>query len=209
MIGIQVEGGWSIDSNVFINEDFNFQEIPFDSSLLFSAVNHITGKSISISYENRNIGYSLNCCILSRFLGVWRYDENTNIYITLKTDYCLRNIYDMLPQYLNPLKKNFIPLKISSWKIIYNNLIEEDYLYNDVELVFSATRGKLFIDIVYYKNMNKSYYIYMGLSKYEYSELTYNINKPTLEYKEIYLEKIEDVIDLTNGFLIANKWGNG
>lgn len=201
--GIQVEGGWSIDSNVFIDENFNAQNIPFDNTLLFSAVNNITGKTISISYENNNVGYSFDCCLLSRRLGEWQYDENSNIYKTLHTDHNVSVVYNMLPQYLNPLEKNLIPLKVSSWSIIYNNLMKDQTLYDDIELLFSAVRGKLFIDITYCRNEDKPYYIYMGLSKYEYAEAVYHLNKPAREYKEIYMEKIEDVIKLINDFLIG------
>ncbi|MEJ5048466.1 hypothetical protein WH221_01440 [Chryseobacterium culicis] len=200
--GIQVEGGWSIDANVFIDKNYNILDIPFDNTLLLSAVNHITGKTISISYENSNVGYSFDTCVLSRSLGEWRNDDATNIYKTIKTGHHIDEFYDLLSEYLNPLQKDLIPLKISSWTIIYNNLKRNNDGYDDRELIFSATRGKLFIDITYNRNWEKPYYIYMGLSKYDYSEIVYNLNKPPREYQEIFLENVEEVVVIINDFLI-------
>lgn len=199
--GIQVEGGWSIDANVFIDKNYNIEDIPFDDTLLFSAVNHITGKTISVSYENSNVGYSFDFCMLSRRLGEWHHD-GAAIYKTIETGHQIDKFYNTLSEYLNPSKKELIPLKISSWTIVYNNLIRNEGLYDDIELIFSAVRGKLFIDITYNRNSEKPYYIYIGLSKYEYSQIVYSLNKPAREYQELFLKNIDEVVVIINDFLI-------
>jgi hypothetical protein len=199
--GIQVDGGWSVDSNVFVDEHYNAQEVPFDDTVLFTAVNSITGETVSLSYENAAIGYSLEQILLSRSLGRWMYDEDRSVHTTIAAGHDIEAIYGLLPRFLNPLNKDLIPLRLSSWTVVVNNLTETEAAHHDVELVFSATRGKLFIDVTYTRIEDRPYCVYMGMSKHPYTELTYKLDKPTTTRKVIHLNEVDAVAALIDDLL--------
>lgn len=199
--GIQVDGGWSVDSNAFIDERYSAQEVPFDDTVLFSAVNGITGVSISISYENAAIGYSLEQIQLSRAAGRWTYDETRSIHTTIATGHDIEAIFGLLPQFLNPLGKDLIPLRLSSWTVMVNNLTEAETEHRDVELIFSATRGKLFIDVTYTRGQALPYCAYMGLSRHPYTEVTYMLDRPTITHKVIHVKEAGAVSALIDDLL--------
>lgn len=201
--GIQVDGGWSVDSNAFIDEHYDAQFVPFDDTVLFSAVNGITGVTISISYENAAIGYALEQVLLSRVSGSWVYDETTSIHATIATGHDIEAIFGMLPGYLNPLGKDLIPLRLSSWTVVVNNLVESEAEHRAVELIFSATRGKLFVDVAYTRDQALPYCVYMGMSKHPYTELTYKLDKPTSTQKVIHLEDVGAVAAVIDDLLMG------
>lgn len=199
--GIQVDGGWSVDSNAFIDEHYNAQDVPFDDTVLFAAVNGITGVTVSISYENAAIGYSLEQILLSRASGRWTYDETRSVHTTIATGHDIEAIFGLLPRFLNPLGKDLIPLRLSSWTVVVNNLTEAEAEHHDVELIFSATRGKLFVDVTYTREQALPYCVYMGMSKYPYTELTYKLDKPTTTQKVIHLKEVDAVAALIDDLL--------
>ncbi|MGW4096550.1 MULTISPECIES: hypothetical protein [unclassified Mycobacterium] len=199
--GIQVDGGWSVDSNAFIDERYNAQDVPFDDTVLFAAVNGITGVTVSISYENAAIGYSLEQILLSRASGRWTYDETRSVHTTIATGHDIEAIFGMLPRFLNPLGKDLIPLRLSSWTVVVNNLTEAEAEHRDVELIFSATRGKLFVDVTYTREQALPYCVYMGMSKHPYTELTYKLDKPTTTQKVIHLKEMDAVAALIDDLL--------
>src|SRR6478735_1531211 len=116
--GIQVDGGGSVDSNAFVDEHYNAQEVPFDDTVLFTAVNSITGETVSLSYENAAIGYSLEQILLSRSSGRWMYDEDRSVHTTIAAGHDIEAIYGLLLRFLNPLNKDLIPLRLSSWTVV-------------------------------------------------------------------------------------------
>ena len=199
--GIQVDGGWSVDSNAFIDKRYSAQDVPFDDTVLFSAVNGITGVAISVSYENAAIGYSLEQIQLSRASGRWTYDEVSSVHTTIATGHDVEAIFDLLPQFLNPLGKELIPLRISSWTVMVNNLTEAETEHRDVELIFSATRGKLFIDVAYTRDQALPYCVYMGVSKRPYTDVTYMLDRPTTTHKVTHLKDAGAVSALINDLL--------
>lgn len=201
--GIAVDGGWTIDANVFLNGMDAMENLPFDNTLLFSGVNHITGKTISITYENATVGYSLDYCSLTRQAGTWVNDDNNNVYETLLTGFDISSICALLLQYLNQSGKKLVPLMISSWTILYNNLVENVVpACND--LLFSAVRGKLFIDVSYQKKKGE-YYVFLGMAKRAYGEMDYNLGKPTTESVELSIKDINELKMLIDGLLV--NWG--
>ncbi|MFJ9743664.1 hypothetical protein, partial [Streptomyces sp. NPDC101166] len=86
------------------------------------------------------------------------------------------------------------------WTVVVNNLTAAEAAHHDVELVFSATRGKLFIDVTYTR-VDRSYCVYMGMSKHPYIELTYTLDKPTTTWKVIHLNEVDAVAALINDLL--------
>lgn len=199
--GIQVDGGWAVDSNAFIDERYDAQDLPLDDTVLFAAVNGITGVSVSITYENAAIGYSFERILLSRASGRWTYDETRSVHTTIATGHDVEAIFELLPRFLNPLGKDLIPLRLSSWSVIVNNLTVAETEHSDVELVFSATRGKLFVDVAYTRDQALPYCVYMGMSKHPYTELTYTLDKPTTTQKVIELKDVGAVAALIDDLL--------
>ncbi|KRC60801.1 hypothetical protein ASE14_07460 [Agromyces sp. Root81] len=199
--GIQVDGGWSVDSNAFIDEHDMAQDVAFDDTVLFAAVNGITGESLSLTYENAATGYTLEQIQLSRASGRWTYDEASSVHTTIAAGHDAEAVFGLLPRFLNPLGKDLIPLRLSSWTVAVNNLTEAEAAHRAVELVFSATRGKLFIDVTYTRAEALPYCVYVGMSKHPYTELTYTLDKPTTTQKVIHLREVGAVAALIDDLL--------
>jgi len=199
--GIQVEGGWSIDANLFVDGLCSFKESFLENTLVFSAVNHINGQTISMTYEDAAVGFALLHGSLTRKSGQWIQDENT-IYKTLLKGNEIEKFYMVLSNYLNPGRKNLLPLKISSWTVIHNNL--SDILPISNELLFSAVRGKFFIDVSFQKNIG-TYAIFMGIAKSAYNHIDYNLSKPVIECIELNLKDMDKLKDLINNVLVKRE----
>ncbi|MDM1409038.1 hypothetical protein [Myroides sp. DF42-4-2] len=210
-IGIQVEGGWTIGMNSFEDKDFFYKknlegdDLWLDNTTLFVADNINRGITFEMTYENENVGYMLSVYKLSRIKGIWEFNSDDDARVFVRTNHDINAFNELISKELNPFNRDLVPLAIGGWKINHNNLVWNISEYKKEELLFSATRTNLFIEVVYYNAKEKPFYVYYGEAIDDYYGINYELYKEVIISKEVYLDTQEELIEFLDSFLLNRK----
>lgn len=199
--GITVDGGWSIDSNAFASAHFDAGITPLDDTVLFSAVNGLSGVSLTLSFENAQAGYALECLRLSRDSETWALDEARSERTVLAAGRDPEALYALLPALLNPLGKPLAPLRISSWTIITNELMACDADTPVGTPAFSATRGRLFVDVTRTNHARHPYRVSMGRTRQPHTGLNRQVDAAASAQRTLHLTTLAELSSVLDALL--------
>ncbi|MDM1368916.1 hypothetical protein [Myroides marinus] len=178
-----------------------------EDSLLFTAENTIEGKALYVMYRNEEVGYEVEYMEYNRTLGGWDYEGEFRKYAIICQSHNSSEVENTVQSILNPGDENLLKfIQYGYWYVVANKLMTGYSNYENGELLYFASTDKLFLEVVYERQLFK---ITLGRVKHSITKGTAiihsnNIEKSITYYVETERElvrKLETLSCLPNEFV--------
>ena len=140
---------------------------PYDDTVLFSAVNLLTGQSIELEFINSVYGYELYTVQRNRLNGKWIIDVNSIDTNLVKSSSDVNDLLEELRKFLNPSGSTSLAIAIphGEWSVSRSVIRSQLNLNSRTEILFFAFHRRAFVEVAYL-NATNIYAVCIGESKY-------------------------------------------